>query len=230
MRVPTKISERAGVIRLAMFVGTLAVIWLVVITSGIIDVDRVRAWIESAGPLAPIAYVFVAAALALIFVPGPILAAASGFLFGPVLGTVVTLTSTVCTAVAANLLGRKGGRDGARSLLGEKRVAWLDDQVRRRGLWAVAGQRFIPGMSDAMASYTFGALGVPIWQMAVGSAIGSAPRAFVYTALGSVVDEPSVGLTVAAVVIWVIIAIVGAETVRRMFLTWRRHRRATDDE
>ncbi len=39
--------------------------------------------------------------LAAIFVPGPLLAAGSGFLFGPLLGTFVTLGSTVNTGIAS---------------------------------------------------------------------------------------------------------------------------------
>ncbi len=78
----------------------------------------------------------------------------------------------------AALAGRRAGRDSARALLGPSRAERIDVLVQRRGLWAVVGQRFVPGISDALASYTFGAFGVPIWQMAVGSLIGSAPRAF----------------------------------------------------
>ncbi|HXV15948.1 MAG TPA: VTT domain-containing protein, partial [Gemmatimonadaceae bacterium] len=69
----------------------------------------------------------------------------------------------------------------ARGLLGPDRADHLDGLIARRGLWAVVGQRFIPGVSDALASYAFGAFGVPVWQMAVGALIGSVPRAFVYT-------------------------------------------------
>ena len=47
------------------------------------------------GPAAPLAYVVVSAVLGAVFVPGPILAAGSGVLFGPLLGTFVTLGATV---------------------------------------------------------------------------------------------------------------------------------------
>ena len=52
----------------------------------------------------------LSAVLGAIFVPGPILAASSGLLFGPVLGVFVTLGATVGTAVVASLLGRRAGR------------------------------------------------------------------------------------------------------------------------
>ncbi|MDH8270779.1 hypothetical protein QIG44_27335, partial [Klebsiella pneumoniae] len=47
--------------------------------------------VVATGPIAPLAYVVVSAALGALFVPGPILAAGSGVLFGPLLDTFVTL-------------------------------------------------------------------------------------------------------------------------------------------
>jgi uncharacterized membrane protein YdjX (TVP38/TMEM64 family) len=158
-----------------------------------------------------------------VFVPGPILAASSGLLFGPVLGVFVTLGATVGTAVVASLLGRRAGRDSARALLGAARADRLDALIERRGLWAVVGQRFIPGLSDALASYAFGAFGVPLWQMAVGALIGSVPRAFVYTALGASIGNRSPLLAYSAIAVWCVTAIVGAFAARQGFRKWRAH-------
>ena len=154
--------------------------------------------------------------------PGPILAAGSGVLFGPVLGTFVTLFSAVGTACITSLVGRRAGRDGARALLGTDRADRLDDQVQRRGLWAVVGQRFVPGISDALASYAFGAFGVPLWQMAVGAFIGSAPRAFVYTALGASIGDLSAPLAYTAIAVWCVTAVIGAFAAHRGYRAWRR--------
>src|SRR6185369_6827768 len=93
--------------------------------------------------------------------------------------------------------------------------------------WAVVGQRFIPGVSDALASYGFGAFGVPLWQMAVGAMIGSVPRAFVYTALGASIGDLSSPLAYAAVAIWCVTAIIGAFATHRGYRSWRGHRRGT---
>jgi uncharacterized membrane protein YdjX (TVP38/TMEM64 family) len=142
-------------------------------------------------------------------------------LFGPVLGTFVTLGATVGSATIAGLIGRRAGRESARALLGTQRASWLDAQIERRGLWAVVGQRFIPGISDALASYTFGAFGVPLWQMAVGALIGSAPRAFVYTALGASIGDLSSPLAYSAVAVWCVTAIIGAVAAHRGYRQWR---------
>lgn len=170
-------------------------------------------------------YMAASAALAAVFVPGPLLAAGSGVLFGPLLGTFVTLGSTATTATIAALAGRHAGRDSARALIGAQWAERIDQQIQRRGLWAVVGQRFIPGISDALASYTFGAFGIPLWQMAIGALIGSAPRAFVYTALGASISDLSSPLAYAALAVWCVTAIIGAFAAHRGYRSWRARSR-----
>ncbi|TQR86764.1 TVP38/TMEM64 family protein [Mycobacterium hodleri] len=218
---PVPATRRSHVIRLTLFAAFLLGLFYVVGVARIVDVDDVRRVVMATGPAAPLAYVAVSALLGAIFVPGPILAAGSGVLFGPVLGTFVTLFSAIGTACIASLVGRRAGRDGARSLMGAERADRLDAQVQRRGLWAVVGQRFVPGISDALASYAFGAFGVPLWQMAVGAFIGSAPRAFVYTALGASIGDLSAPLAYTAIGVWCVTAIAGAFVARSGFRAWR---------
>ena len=183
-------SRKSHIVRVAVFAAFLIVMFYLVAVARVIDLERVRRAISATGPLAPVAYVVVSAALGALFVPGALLAAGSGLLFGPLLGIFVTLGAAMGTAIVASLVGRRAGRDSARALLGTKRANRIDALIERRGLWAVVGQRFVPGISDALASYAFGAFGVPLWQMAVGSFIGSAPRGFVYTALGASIGHP----------------------------------------
>ena len=217
-------SRRQNILRLALFVAFLLTLFYFVAVRRVVDIGEVRAAIAKCGPAAPLVYMPVSALLAAIFVPGPLLAAGSGFLFGPVLGTFVTLGSTVLTAMIAALVGRHAGRDSARALIGAQWAERIDTQIQRRGLWAVVGQRFIPGISDALASYTFGAFGLPLWQMAIGAAIGSVPRAFVYTALGASISDLDSPLAYVAIGIWCLTAIIGALAAHRGYRSWRAGR------
>ncbi|OBF04800.1 hypothetical protein A5730_17350 [Mycobacterium sp. ACS4054] len=222
-------SRRTHVVRLGVFVVFLLVLFYLVAVARVINVDEVRRVVSATGPAAPVTYVLVSAVLGALFVPGAVLAAASGLLFGPLLGVFVTLGATVGTAVVASLIGRRAGRDSARALLGPNRTDRIDALIERRGLWAVVGQRFVPGISDALASYAFGAFGVPLWQMAVGAFVGSVPRAFVYTALGASIGNRSSALAYAAIAVWCITAIVGAFAARRGYRHWRAgHREEAD--
>ncbi|MBL7314822.1 TVP38/TMEM64 family protein, partial [Escherichia coli] len=160
-------SRRRHIVRLVVFAGFLVGMFYLVAATDVIDVAAVRGAVSATGPAAPLTYVVVSAVLGALFVPGPILAASSGLLFGPLVGVFVTLGATVGTAVVASLVGRRAGRASARALLGGERADRTDALIERCGLWAVVGQRFVPGISDAFASYAFGTFGVPLWQMAV---------------------------------------------------------------
>jgi uncharacterized membrane protein YdjX (TVP38/TMEM64 family) len=214
-------SRRRHIVRLAAFVGFLLGLFYLVAVARVVNVEELRRAVSATGPAAPLTYVVLSAVLGAMFVPGPILAAASGLLFGPVLGIVVTLGATVGTAIVASRVGHHAGRDSARALLGAKRADRIDTLVERHGLWAVVGQRFIPGISDALASYAFGAFGVPLWQMVVGAFIGSSPRAFAYTALGASIGNRSSALAVSAIAVWCVTAIAGAFAAHRGYRKWR---------
>jgi len=219
-------ANRGGhILRLSLFVVVLLVLFYLVAVERVIDIDAVRRAVAQSGPLAPLVYIAVSAVLAAIFVPGPLLAAGSGLLFGPVLGLGVTLASTATTATIAAWVGRRAGRDSARSLIGDEWSQRIDSQVRQHGLWAVVGQRFVPGISDALASYAFGAFGIALWQMAIGAFIGSAPRAFVYTALGASISDLTSPLAYAAIGVWCVTAIIGALAAHRGYRAWRANRR-----
>src|SRR5690606_27372897 len=150
---------------------------------------QVRGLIESTRPAAPLTYVAVSAALGARRVAWPLLAAGSGGLLGPLACTATPLGAAMGPAEIGGCAGRRAGRRRARRLPGADRAERIDGLIQRGGLWAVVGQRWIPGINDALASYTFGAFGVPLWQMAAGALIGSAPKAFVYTAVGSTLGE-----------------------------------------
>jgi len=217
-------GRRAHIARLALLAVFLLGLWYLIGVARILDLDDIRTAVASTGPAAPLVYVVVSAVLGSIFVPGPLLAAGSGLLFGPVLGTFVTLGATVGTATIAGLAGRRAGRDSTRAVLGADRAERIDALIGRGGLWAVVGQKFVPGISDAAASYAFGAFGVPLWQMMIGSFIGSAPRAFVYTALGASVGDLSSPLVYAAIAVWCATAVIGAFAAHRGYRGWRASR------
>ncbi|MGC2654581.1 MAG: TVP38/TMEM64 family protein [Mycobacterium sp.] len=222
-------SRRRHTVRLVVFTGFLVALVYLLAVRHVVDVEAVRRTVAATGPAAPLTYVVVSAILGAVFVSGPILAASSGVLFGPVIGVLVTLSATVGTAVVASLVGRRAGRTSARALLGTTRAERIDSLIERGGLWAVVGQRFIPGISDALASYAFGAFGIPLWQMALGAFIGSVPRAFVYTALGASIADRSSPLAYAAIAVWCVTAIVGAFAARRGYQKWRVHVRGGAD-
>jgi uncharacterized membrane protein YdjX (TVP38/TMEM64 family) len=174
---------------------------------------RIQSLIEPFGWAAPLLFLALAVALHASFVPGPLLAGASGLLFGPVLGTVVTLTGSVCSALVELTVGRRAGRAGM-DRIGGQRYAALAAWLERHGFLAVVTLRLAPVLPDAPVSYAAGLSHVKVWQIAAGTAVGAAPRAFAYTALGGSLGDLTSPLGYVAVAIIVLAGIAGAAAVR----------------
>ena len=156
------------------------------------------------------------------FVPGPLLAGTSGLLFGPVAGTFVTIAAATLSAVLSLFVGRgAAGEQFDRRAEDRERLAALAALARRHGTLAVALQRLAPFIPDAPVSYLFGALGLSVWQIALGTLVGSAPRAFSYTAIGASLDDPG------SAVAWAGVATLAVTTLAGGWLVRRRLRRAS---
>jgi uncharacterized membrane protein YdjX (TVP38/TMEM64 family) len=196
------------VLRLASLLTLLCLLGLLTATALPVSRTGLREAIAPLGPWAPPVFVVVAALLALAFVPGPLLSAASGVLFGTVAGFACSVASSVLTGVLALLIARRAAASAVEELSGE-RVQALTELARRRGLLAVVVQRLLPGVPDAPLSYAFGLLGLRVHQMALGTLIGSAPRAFSYTALGDAAATGNRSLAIAATVVGVGVSVVG---------------------
>ncbi|EUA28614.1 conserved transmembrane protein [Mycobacterium intracellulare] len=130
--------------RLAVFAAFLAVAFYLVAVAHVIDIEEIRRVVSATGPAAPLTYVVVSAVAGALFVPGSILAAGSGLLFGPLLGVFVTLGATVGTAIVASFVGRRAGRDSARALLGAQRADRFDALIGRRGCGRWSGSASFP--------------------------------------------------------------------------------------
>jgi uncharacterized membrane protein YdjX (TVP38/TMEM64 family) len=166
--------------------------------------DELRDWVEPAGAWAGPLYVGVAGVLGAMLVPGPLLAGASGLLFGTVQGFFVTLSSSVVSALIARWIGLRAAR---RSEVSERPAAVT---IRKHSLAAVVLQRLVPLAPDGPFNYGFGVAGVAAWPLVLGTLIGSSPRAFAYTALGDSVDDPLSPLALVAIGVVVVTGAVGA--------------------
>src|SRR6201984_2112499 len=123
-------SRRSHIVRLVVFAAFLVALFYLLAVRHVVDIEDVRRTVKATGPAAPLTYVVVSAVLGAIFVPGSILAASSGLLFGPVLGVFVTLGATVGTAIVASSVGRRAGGDSARALLGTERAERIEGLIQ----------------------------------------------------------------------------------------------------
>ncbi|WP_205697315.1 TVP38/TMEM64 family protein [Conexibacter sp. SYSU D00693] len=211
-------------LRLALFALAVAAGLLAFSVLDVLDTRDVQQVVDGAGAFAPVVYVPLSAVLGCLLVPGPVLAGVSGALFGTATGTVVTLSASTLGAVLGLWIARWAGRDAVADL-GHARVEAVSRALERHGLGAVVAQRLAPGVPDAPLTYAFGVLGLQTWQIALGTLVGSAPRAFSYTAIGASLDDPTGAGAIAGAVVLILVTVVGAEVARRLFVGVRAAQR-----
>ncbi len=196
-------------LRLALFALAVATVFLVVLLGVGHSAARLRDFAAGLGAWGPAVFVLLAAGLTLALFPYPLVAAASGLLFGTAGGTAVSVLGGTMGAALAFLLARHGAAQAVSRLAGE-RLEGLQAAVERRGFLAVLYARILPGVPRDLANYAFGLTRVPLGDFALATLIGIAPRAFAYTALGGSFGDLGSPEAIAAVVVLVLMGVVGA--------------------
>lgn len=189
-----------------VLVALFAVFWI----ARPISEDDVRDAVESFGGAAAPVFIVLAGLLGAALVPGPLLAGASGLLFGTLTGFFVTLAAATLTALIGCAIGARVAR---RSPVRDSALATT---VREHGVASVVVQRLAPVVPDGPFNYAFGVAGVSLWPLVLGTLIGSSPRAFAYTALGDSLDDGATPLAIVAIGVVVVTGAVGAVVLARM--------------
>ena len=202
----TRLDPRLRLLSLALLVGGA---FLVVALSGSVSADGVRDRVDSLGAAGPLLFIPISACLTVALFPGPLLAGASGLLFGTALGTPVSIVSATLGATLAFCLARWWAHDAVAELAGP-RVNGLRAWVARRGFLSVLYARIAPGVPYSLVNYAAGLTPILLRSFVAATAIGCAPRAFAYTALGGSLGDLRSPEAIVAVVVLVVMAAVGA--------------------
>ena len=176
---------------------------------GAVTQAAVREWVLGWGALAPLAYVAAVIVEVLIApIPGTLLYAPAGAIFGGGWGGTLSLAGNVAGATIACALAR---------VLGTRLTAKLDastfapaaGRLRRHGVWVIALLRVNPLTSSDLVSYAAGVARVPIWHVTAGTCLGMAPLCYAQSYLAqevfSVVPGAGVILVACAVLYAVIV-------------------------
>jgi len=186
-------ERRLALLRLGGLASVVGMLFAVVALTGDLSAERVRNTVDDAGIAAPLAFIAVSSLLTVAMFPGPLLAGASGLLFGTALGTPVSIIAATLGASLAFSLSRRFGARAVDELSGH-RVRVVQDFIAQRGFLSVLYARILPAMPYNVVNYAAGLTAVPLLTFAAATAIGCAPRAFAYTALGgslSNLDSPA---------------------------------------
>jgi uncharacterized membrane protein YdjX (TVP38/TMEM64 family) len=146
-------------------------------------IAELREWVNRAGRLGPVLFVVSFLALNTLGIPLPVLGAAAGVAFGPVVGTTTSLVAMTVTACTQFLLARYVVGTQVRQRLGDRLVR-VNTLLERRGVLAVAALRLLPGPFsefNMLAGLTL----LKLRDFTIGTVLGCAPKALAWSGLGA---------------------------------------------
>jgi uncharacterized membrane protein YdjX (TVP38/TMEM64 family) len=173
------------------------------------------------GPWRPFLVIAMYVLLTCAMVPGPVLAGASGLLFGTALGSAVAIVSATLGAVLAFALARWIAHSSLLAIAGPRLSYWIA-RIQARGFLSVLSARIAPLAPFALISYAAGMARVRLGQFALATLIGVSPRAFAYAALGGSLGNYSSPEALAALGVLAGMAITGAAVLWRTSRPGRR--------
>lgn len=136
-------------------------------------------YFRAAGLFAPVAYVaFVIAEVIIAPIPGLMLYAPGGLIFGPWLGGFLAIIGNTLGAGISCALARCAGRGWMERISASASLEKLQEQLDRRGFWMILFLRLNPLTSSDLLSYAAGLTRIPIWHVMLATGLGMAPLCF----------------------------------------------------
>lgn len=156
-----------------------------------ITLDGIRDTIQKTGKWQFAAFAAIYCVSALVPSPTALLSTASGALWGPYLGTLVTIPSATLAACIPYLLSRALGRGVmAKALKKHPTADRCDRFAGRNGFLAVLMMRLIPIFSWDAVNFLAGLCGIRFRDYLVASLIGTIPGSFAYNLIGASMGKP----------------------------------------
>jgi uncharacterized membrane protein YdjX (TVP38/TMEM64 family) len=170
---------------LALVVAAL-VIWHKPFVSFFADKAKVQRFVTRFGPWAPLATILLHVAQVLLApIPGQVIDAVNGYLFGAAWGTVYSLVGIIAGSGLAMALARRFGRPWAERLVKREALERLDSYSRQRGALFFFLVFLFPFLPDDVACFLAGLTPLPLVELILLAAIGRLPGILVANFLGA---------------------------------------------
>ncbi|MBI1311238.1 hypothetical protein GC176_08015 [bacterium] len=183
-------------------------------------VDRLRQFFERFGVLAPLVYfAFVTIEVVVAPLPGLMLYAPGGVLFGGLLGGAIALAGNVAGAGIACALMRGLGGAWLAKLIPSDSLEPVQQMLERRGGWLIFLLRLNPLTSSDLVSYAAGLTRLPVWKVMTATLAGMAPLCFAQAFLAENVLTAIPQLLYPLLAACVVYAVCVCVVVRRLALT-----------
>lgn len=145
--------------------------------------------LAEAGPIGGVGFVVSYAAAAVLALPGAPFTLAAGFVWGMPLGLALAWSGATLGAGIAFGMARAVGP----GRWDDPRIDAVDRAIRDRGLVAVLLMRLSPAFPFNLLNYALGLSGVRPRDYAVGTALGMLPGAALYTWMGALARDATLG-------------------------------------
>ncbi|MCA9259178.1 MAG: TVP38/TMEM64 family protein [Planctomycetales bacterium] len=160
----------------------------------------VRAYFLSFGAAAPLVYLAaVIVEVVIAPLPGAMLYAPGGAIFGGFWGGLLSLIGNVVGACVAFVVMRALGQQLSHRFLAQPALRRLQEQIASHGVAVVFALRVNPLTSSDLVSYAAGLTSMPLWKLALGTLLGMAPLCWVqsYASHELLASFPSLVIPVA---------------------------------
>ena len=170
---------------LALVVATLF-IWHRPLLTFFADRAKVQGFVTRFGPWAPLAAILLHVAQVLLApIPGQVIDAVNGYLFGAAGGTFYSLVGVIIGSSLAMVLARRFGRPWAERLIKRETLERLDGYSRQRGALFFFLVFLFPFLPDDVACFLAGLTLLPLPELIVLAAIGRLPGILVANFVGA---------------------------------------------
>ncbi|MHA1670674.1 MAG: TVP38/TMEM64 family protein [Promethearchaeota archaeon] len=122
----------------------------------------------------------------LVPIPSEIVLLATGIIWGVFGGGIMGIIGSMAAALLCFYISKKGGRPLIKKFVGDKAIDLADNFIHKYGMGAIIIARFLPFIAFDPISYTSGLVDMDVKKYSIGTLIGSIPRAFFYSWLGSI--------------------------------------------
>jgi uncharacterized membrane protein YdjX (TVP38/TMEM64 family) len=208
-----------------LFFGLLAAAWQWTPLKGLLDLERIAAWVEPhrTAWYAPPAVVAAFVVLGILMVPVLLLITATGIAFGPWLGSLYAFAGAITSASVGFAFGRLAGQRRIERVGGRK-VGDISRKIERNGTLAVYVIRKIP-LPFLFSNLVIGASRVRYRDFLLGSLLGLGPIVIALAGFGyhltRTLKDPSPA-KIALAVAFLVVPLTIAWTVNRVLRRSRR--------
>jgi len=187
---PRQAHRWLGIVAVVVGMGVLATLLLTAWREPVLGLyfhrDRLEALVHSLGPAGPLAIVALQVLqIVLAPVPGQLVGMASGFLFGPWLGTLYNMIGVVCGNALSLFIARRFGRAAVERLCDRRALARIDRLTGRLGLPVILLIYILPFLPGDTITLVAGLTDIPLRSIMLAVLFGRLPGIFISSLIGS---------------------------------------------